>query len=85
MMPVLPVLFYAMAAPTNIWKMIERADERVKHAQSRDAAEAYRQARENLAEARTALAGLGDERACDALLAQIERREADLDALEAMQ
>lgn len=72
-----------MIAPTDVWKIVERADERVKYAQNRDAAEAYRQAREALAEARTALASLDDDTARAGLLAQIERREADLDELEA--
>ncbi|HEX9695016.1 MAG TPA: hypothetical protein VGB64_01730 [Actinomycetota bacterium] len=71
-----------MIAPTDVWKIIERADERIKYAQNRDPAEAYRQAREALAQARAALAGVADERARAGLLAQIERRETDLDALE---
>lgn len=72
-------------APMEVWKLVERADERVKYASTRDAAEAYRQAREALAGARAALDGVADDRARAGLASQIDRRLADLDRLEAAQ
>lgn len=76
------LLLYAMTAPQDVWKIVERADERIKYAQNRDPAEAYRQARDALAEAQAALASVQDAPAAAGLRAQIERRLADLDRLE---
>lgn len=76
------LLLYAMAAPQDVWKIVERADERIKYAQNRDPAEAYRQARDALAEAISALAFVQDAAAAAGLRRQIERRLADLDRLE---
>lgn len=69
--------------PAAVWRLIERADERMKYASNRDPAEALRQAREALSEASAALATLQDPAARAALSAQIERRRADLNAREA--
>lgn len=68
--------------PITVWRLIERADERVKYASNRDPAEAIRQARETLAEAAAAAAELTDAPARIALTAQIERRLDDLDTRE---
>lgn len=76
------LLLYAMGTPQDVWAHVERADERVKYAQNRDPAEAYRQAREALAHAREALESLDDAAAAEGLRRQIATRLDDLDRLE---
>lgn len=71
-----------MTTPMDVFRLIERADERVKYAQNRDSKEAYRQARECLAEAEALLEALEDVRAKAGLRDQINRRRADLTMLE---
>ena len=68
--------------PIEVFKLIERADERVKYAQNRDAAAAYAQARESLAEASALAVKLHDSRARTALQAQIAKRLDDVQRLE---
>lgn len=71
-----------MTTPMDVFRLIERADERVKYAQNRDAKDAYRQARESLAEAEALLEALEDVRARAGLRDQISKRRADLAILE---
>ncbi|GAC1408618.1 MAG: hypothetical protein NVSMB57_00140 [Actinomycetota bacterium] len=68
--------------PIEVFKLIERADERVKYAQNRDAADAFAQARESLARASELAARLHDSRARAALQAQIAKRLDDVKRLE---
>lgn len=72
-----------MTTPMEVWSLIERADERIKYAQNRDAAAAYAQARESLDRAAELAGALEDPRARAGLTAQIERRRRDLAELEA--
>ncbi|MHB8512860.1 MAG: hypothetical protein ACYDCC_11835 [Actinomycetota bacterium] len=74
-----------MATPIDVFKLIERADERVKYAQNRDAAAAYQQARETLSEASELAKSLEDPKARAGLQAQIAKRLEDLTRLEAKQ
>jgi hypothetical protein len=71
-----------MTTPMDVWRHLERADERVKYAQNRDAADAYRQARESLDLAASEAMTLDDERARIALTAQIQKRLDDITRLE---
>jgi hypothetical protein len=64
--------------PAGVWRLIERADELVKYASNRDPAAARAQARDVLAQAEVALAGLADPKAAAALGQQIRKRFEDL-------
>jgi hypothetical protein len=69
--------------PGDVWKMIVRADELVKYAPNRDAADAYRQAREVLESAAVAARSLADEAASKSFVMQVETRLSDLARREA--
>ncbi len=71
-----------MANPVEVWKLIEKADERIKYAQNRDVQAAYGQAREALEQAKEALPGVEDVRARAGLSAQIDRRLDDLERIQ---
>ena len=62
--------------PSEIFELIIKADERLKHAHEDNAGLRAQQARDLLVQARDAARGIGDE----ALVQQAETRLADLDA-----
>ncbi|MCA1831802.1 MAG: hypothetical protein ABR548_03715 [Actinomycetota bacterium] len=64
--------------PRDVWKMIVRADELVKYAPNRDAADAYAQARAVLADAESAAESLADQHVAENFRIQIRTRLDDI-------